>query len=153
MRIALLFHSHSLFSPLLPSPPFPIIFEKQPSSSVIHGARRPHSERLQVPSQNSWSTTLQLGRWHSPPWLHYRLRRRLRHRVVESSQQRSTGELFLYGAQAQEQWRLACGSKGWHRFLDSKQKTRTHLSPSSTGARWWWDERASFLQRGPLGEL
>ncbi|CAL9758846.1 unnamed protein product, partial [Musa acuminata subsp. burmannicoides] len=74
--------------------------------------------------RNSWLTTSPTVAG-APSWPRCRLRGRLRHRAVESSRQRSAGGLFLCGAQAQEQRRLARRSKGRQRFLDSVQKQET----------------------------
>ncbi|CAL9755527.1 unnamed protein product, partial [Musa acuminata subsp. burmannicoides] len=89
------------------------------------GARRPRSVRLQIPSHGGSTRgrlPRQLGRRQTPSWPRCRLRRRLRHRAVESSRQRSEGGLFLCGAPAQGQRRLARRSNGRHRFLASEQK-------------------------------
>ncbi|CAL9758910.1 unnamed protein product, partial [Musa acuminata subsp. burmannicoides] len=118
------------------------------------GAHRPRTERLQVPSHGGGTLVDYLANW-SPAhlsWPRCRLRGRLRHRAVESSRQRSAGGLFLCGAQAQEQRRLARRSKGRQRFL-TLYKSKKPLSPWSAGARWWSGERAAFLQRWPAEEL
>ncbi|CAL9758855.1 unnamed protein product [Musa acuminata subsp. burmannicoides] len=110
----------------------------EPIDLVPSGYRfLPTAEQLLVDYLANWVAG-------APPWPRCRLRGRLRHRAVESSRQRSAGGLFLCGAQAQEQRRLARRSKGRQRFL-TLYKSKKPLSPWSAGARWWSGERAAFL--------
>ncbi|URE27207.1 hypothetical protein MUK42_37372, partial [Musa troglodytarum] len=79
-----------------------------------------------------------------PPRPRCRLRRRLRHRAVESSRQR---------AQAQEQRRLARGSKGRHRFLGSEQKARSRQVHRRRARDGGGAKELPVLQRWPAQEL
>ncbi|CAL9755541.1 unnamed protein product [Musa acuminata subsp. burmannicoides] len=56
-------------------------------------------------------------------------------------------EGYFCGAPAQGQRLLARRSNGRHRFLASEQKAENPSSPSSTGARSWWEEGATFPSR------
>ncbi|CAL9755555.1 unnamed protein product [Musa acuminata subsp. burmannicoides] len=89
----------------------------------------------------------------TPSWPRCRLRRRLRHRAVESSRQRSEGGLFLCGAPAQGQRRLARRSNGRHRFLASEQKARTRQVHRRRARDRGGKKELPFLQGRPAEEL
>ncbi|URE36612.1 No apical meristem (NAM) protein, partial [Musa troglodytarum] len=95
----------------------------------------------------------QLGRRRTPPRPRCRLRRRLRHRAVESSRQRSARRLLFCGAQAQEQRRLARGSKGRHRFLGAEQKARSRQFHRRRARDGGGAKELPVLQRWPAQEL
>ncbi|CAL9145943.1 unnamed protein product, partial [Musa hybrid cultivar] len=67
-------------------------------------------------------------------------------RAVESSWQRSAGGILLCG-------RLARGSKGRHRFLDSGQKARTSQQNRRRARDGGEVKEQPFLQRLPAEEL
>ncbi|CAL9755568.1 unnamed protein product [Musa acuminata subsp. burmannicoides] len=82
-----------------------------------------------------------------------RLRRRLRHRAVESSRQRSAGGLFFCGAPAQGQRLLARRSNDRHRFLASEQKARTRQVHRRRARDRGGKKELPFLQGRPAEEL
>ncbi|CAL9758981.1 unnamed protein product [Musa acuminata subsp. burmannicoides] len=67
--------------------------------------------------------------------------------------ERSTGGILLCGAQAQEQQRLARGSKSRHRFLDSGQKARTSQQDRRRARDGGEVKEQPFLQRLPAEEF